>query len=150
MPKPPHTPTQTSFHTTVPFDSAQEVWFWFIEANQARLDGARFTAARGNIRRPCEPVDILRILDRLYRTRRLLMDHLRVLRFYGVRQMAPEGWRKAEARAATLWAEALKVLEPVLIAKKIMADPVAKAMNDDVVVPIWMLNEARNSPEAFR
>jgi hypothetical protein len=150
MPKPPHTPTQISFHTTVPFNSAQEVWFWFIEANQARLDGARFTAARGNIRRPCEPVDILRILDRLYRTRRLLMDHLRVLRFYGVRQMAPEGWRHAEARAATLWAEALKVLEPVLIAKKIMADPLANAMASDSVVPIWMLSEARKSPEAFR
>jgi hypothetical protein len=149
MPKPPHTPTQTSFHTTVPFESAQEVWFWFIEANQARLDGARFTAARGNIRRPCEPVDILRILDRLYRTRRLLIDHLRVLRFYGVRQMAPEGWRKAEARAAMLWAEALKVLEPVLIAKKIMADPIMD-LEDPHPSPLPFYGRGSASYEAFR
>lgn len=137
MSRPPHAPAQTSHQECVPFASPEEVWFWFIDANQARLDGARYTSARGNVRRPCEPVDILRILDRLYRTRRLMMDHLRVLRFYGVRQMAPESWRASEARAATLWREALKVLEPVLISKGIMKDRVAGILDDPIVVPIW-------------
>lgn len=105
----------------VPFRTAEEAWFWFIAANQARLEGARKNG--GGVRRPCEPIDILRILDRLYRTRRLLMDHLRVLRFYGARMMPPEGWRKSEARAATLWREAMAALEPVLISKKIMKEP---------------------------
>ncbi len=151
MSRPPHVPNQSSLHTTVPFTTAEEVWFWFIDANQARLDGARYTAARGNIRRPCEPVDILRILDRLYRTRRLIMDHLRVLRFYGVRQMPPEGWRKSEARAATLWAEALRALEPVFISKGIMKDALARAMqDDDVVVPLWLTPPTHNRPMVQR
>ena len=140
MARPPHAPARTSHQTCQPFATAEEAWFWFIEANQARLEGARFTAARGNVRRPCEPVDILRILDRLYRTRRLMMDHLRVLRFYGVRQMAPEGWRRSEARAATLWREAMRALEPVLVAKNIMKDRLNLCLaEDDVVVPLWLM-----------
>jgi hypothetical protein len=150
MSNPPHAPAQTSHQQFVPFNTPEEVWFWFIEANQARLDGARYTAARGNIRRPCEPVDILRILDRLYRTRRLMMDHLRVMRFYGVRQMAPEIWRKSEARAATLWREAMQILEPVFIAKEIMRNPIACVDDDDVIVPIWNLRMPTVQHGAFR
>ena len=101
-----------SIDDAIPFYSAEETWFWFVQANQARLDGARYTAGAGGVRRPCEPVDILRILDRLYRTRRLMIDHLRVLRYYGQRQMPPERWRRSEAKAATLWAEAMRALEP--------------------------------------
>lgn len=146
MPKPPRAPVQTSLHTTVPFDTTEEVWFWFIQANEARLDGARFTAVRGNVRRPCEPVDILRILDRLYRSRRLMMDHLRVLRFYGIRQMPPEGWRKSEARAATLWAEAMRALEPIFVSKKIMKDPFVRMVDAHrVVVPLWGLPQSSQS-----
>ena len=137
MSRPPHAPAQTSHQECVAFNTPEELWFWFIEANQARLDGARYTAARGNVRRPCEPVDVLRILDRLYRSRRLMMDHFRVLRFYGERQMAPEAWRPSEARAATLWREAMRILEPVLIGKKIMKDRVANILEDPIVVPIW-------------
>lgn len=150
MPKPPHAPAQTSHQQTVPFTTPEEAWFWFIDANQARLDGARYTAARGNVRRPCEPVDILRILDRLYRTRRLMIDHMRVLRYYGVRQMAPEAWRKTEARSATLWREAMRALEPVLIAKKIMRDRICVPLDEDgVVVPLWLLQD-KNSAGAYR
>lgn len=150
MPKPPHAPAQTRHQETVPFASPEEAWFWFIDANQARLDGARYTAARGNVRRPCEPVDILRILDRLYRTRRLMIDHMRVLRYYGVRQMAPEAWRKTEARSATLWREAMRALEPVLVSKKIMRDRISVALDDDgVVVPIWLLQD-KPSAGAYR
>lgn len=150
MSKPPHAPAQTSHQETVPFGSPEEVWFWFMDANQARLDGARYTAARGNVRRPCEPVDILRILDRLYRTRRLMMDHMRVLRYYGVRQMAPEAWRKREARAATLWREAMHALEPVFISKKIMRDRISISMDaDGIVVPLWQFQE-KNSTGVFR
>lgn len=152
MPKPPRAPSRTSLHTTVPFDTPEEVWFWFIQANEARLDGARYTAVRGNVRRPCEPVDILRILDRLYRTRRVMMDHLRVLRFYGVRQMAPEAWRKSEARAATLWAEAMRALEPIFVSKQIMRDPFARMVDEAsrVVVPLWAAHETGSAHGAFR
>lgn len=150
MSKPPRAPAQTAHQTTIAFSTPEEVWFWFMEANQARLDGARYTAARGNVRRPCEPVDILRILDRLHRTRRLKMDHFRILRFYGVRQMAPEGWRRSEAYAATLWREAMRVMEPVFIAKGIMRERYVVIDDVEVVVPIWMLQEKANAARRFQ
>jgi hypothetical protein len=133
----------------VPFNTAEEAWFWFIGANQARLDGARFTAARGNVRRPCEPVDILRILDRLYRTRRLMIDHMRVLKFYGDRQMAPELWRRAEARSHTLWKQAMKALEPVFIAKGIMRDRMHFDAGE-TVIPFWQLAQRAVQQGMFR
>ena len=105
---------------TIPFDSAQEAWFWFIRAQAARNDGARFAAGQGALPRPCEPIDILRVLDRLYRTRRLVRDHLLVLRHYGRRDMAPDPRRVKEARAYKIWAEALERIEAVLISKGIV------------------------------
>lgn len=54
---------------TTPFESVEEAWFWFITAQQAKNDGARFVAGGGLVTRPCEPVDILKILDSLHRKR---------------------------------------------------------------------------------
>lgn len=106
----------------VPFDSAEEVWFWFIQAQQARIDGARFTMGQGLMPRPCEPLDILKIMDRLYRQRRLMMDHLLVLRHYGRRMMPPDPNRVKEIRASKLWGEALERLESVFINKGIVQE----------------------------
>ena len=107
----------------VPFESAEAAWFWFIAAQEARNDGARFVAGQGNFPRPCEPLDILRILDRLYRQRRLLRDHLMVLRYYGRRRLPPDRHRIKEARAYTIWTEAMERMENVMIAKGIVARP---------------------------
>ena len=104
----------------VPFDSAEEVWFWFMRAQEAKNDGARFSASIGTMPRPCEPLDILRILDRLYRNRRLLKDHLMVLRHYGKRDMSPDPCRDFEAKAHRLWAEAMERIEPILEEKGIV------------------------------
>lgn len=103
-----------------PFDTAIEAWFWFIQAQQARNDGARYKAGMSLTSRPCEPTDILKILDRLYRQRFLVRDHLLVLRHYGRRQMAPDPRRAKEVRAYYLWREALDRIEPVLIRKGIV------------------------------
>ena len=105
---------------TQPFENVEEAWFWFIQAQQARNDGARFTAGLGLMPRPCEPIDILRALDRLYRNRRLQMEHLLVLRHYGRRQMPPDPRRMKEGRAHILWTEALERLEAVLETKGIV------------------------------
>ena len=32
---------------TVPFDNVEEAWFWFIQAQAARNDGARYAAGAG-------------------------------------------------------------------------------------------------------
>ena len=105
----------------IPFESAEEAWFWFITAQQARNDGARITAGGGLLQRPCEPVDILKILDGLHRKRRLKRDHLLVLRHYGRRNMPPERRRQKEARAFYLWEEALERMEPELERKGIIS-----------------------------
>lgn len=105
---------------TVPFEDAAEAWFWFIDAQQARLDGARITAGLSLYPRPCEPMDILKVVERLYRMRRLTMDHLLVMRHYGRRRYAPDARRIKEMRAANLWGEALDRLEPVLETKGIV------------------------------
>jgi hypothetical protein len=118
-----HTPRPQPDIETIPFSTAEEAWFWFIQAQQARTDGARFSVGQGLVARPCEPLDILGALNGLYRTRRLLMDHLLVLRHYGRRLMPPDRWRPKEMRAFGLWAEALARLEPVLIRKGIVAAP---------------------------
>lgn len=106
--------------TTTPFENAEEAWFWFIQAYQARNDGAQITANHGRVVRPCDPDDILKILDRLYRHRRLTMHHFRVLRHYGVRMIAPDSTRAREHLAARLWGEAMQIMGEVLIAKGIM------------------------------
>ncbi len=107
----------------IPFASAEEAWFWFIQAQQARNDGARFRVGAGLYPRPCEPLDILKVLDRLYRARKLMMDHVLVLRHYGRRMMPPDPYRVKEARAHKLWIEALGLMEFVLVGKGIVALP---------------------------
>lgn len=106
-----------------PFESAEQAWFWFIDAYQAKHEGARIKAGLSLVPRPCEPLDILKIVDRLYRNRRLIWDHLLVLRHYGQRKMPPDDTRAKEIKAATLWTEALEKLEDVLIAKQIVERP---------------------------
>lgn len=115
--------SSTTYHdNTTPFDSAEEAWFWFMLAQQARNDGARITAGAGLVKRACEPIDILKILDRFYRNRILHREHLLVLRHYGRRQIAPDATYAKEARAASLWDEAMDHLADVLISKNLMED----------------------------
>lgn len=104
----------------IPFINAEEAWFWFIAAQAAKNDCAKYVAGASLYPRPCEPVDILTVLDRLYRQRRILRDHLLVLRHYGRRQMPPDPYRIKEARAAHLWNEALERISPVLEKKGII------------------------------
>lgn len=105
---------------TIPFVDAQEAWFWFIAAQQAKNDQARFVSGQGLYPRPCEPLDILKVLDHLYRQRRLRRDHFLVLRHYGRRHLAPDACRAKEVRAAKLWHEALERMTPVLEKKGII------------------------------
>lgn len=103
-----------------PFLCAQDAWFWFIDAQEARNAGARLVKGMRRRERPCEPVDILNVLDRLYRARKVQRDHLLVLRHYGRRKMAPDARRAKEKRAAFLWGQAMQVLEVALIDKGIV------------------------------
>ncbi len=105
----------------VPFASAAEAWFWAALGLIARRDGAALRAGLGLVARPCEPLDVLRSIDRLYRNRVIDRDHLAVLADFGERSYPPDGSWPREARAARLWEEAMAKLEPALRRKGIVA-----------------------------
>src|SRR5580658_3317523 len=90
-----------------PFRSAEEAWLWTMAALQARRDGARYTANRGLVSRPCEPDDVIRCLDALYRRKRIDLVHARILRVWGERQTAPNAVHATERSDSRLWREAL-------------------------------------------
>jgi hypothetical protein len=104
-----------------PFGSAEEAWLWTMAALSARRDGARYTAGKGLLRRPCDPDDVVKCLDGLYRQRRIDLAHARVLRIWGERQMAPSVAVAAERNDHRVWAEALERLEWPLRVKGIVA-----------------------------
>jgi hypothetical protein len=100
-----------------PFASVDEAWFWTVAALTARHDGSRHGGARAP--RPCDPDDVVRCLDRLYRDRRIELAHARVLRTWGERQISPGGTGK-EAADMMLWRQAMDRLRPVLRQKGIV------------------------------
>ncbi len=104
-----------------PFASAEEAWFWTMAALAARNAGARIVSGQGLKVRPCEPDDVIRCLDRLYRQRRIEIAHLRVLRRFGDLQRAPDPHHPADRTALVLWREAMSRLEWPLKMKGIVA-----------------------------
>ena len=100
------------------FQSAEQAWFWTMGALVARREGTR--SRGGATPRPCEPDDVLRCLDQLYRRRRIDLLHARVLRFWGERQMAPDPGRARENSDWRIWREAMDRLEWPLRVKGIV------------------------------
>lgn len=117
-----YTPKPIPAREFEPFATAEEAWFWFIQAHHARLDGARIVAGAGGVERPCEPLDIFRTMERLYRARKLLIDHVMVLRHYGRRLLPPDPRKAKEMRAHRLWCEALQKMEEILVSKGIVRE----------------------------
>jgi hypothetical protein len=100
-----------------PFSSAEDAWFWTMGALRARREGTR--RGGGSPGRPCDPDDVVRCLERLYRRNRITPAHARVLRFWGGRQVAPDRCPRWESDCA-LWQEALARLDPMLREKGIV------------------------------
>ncbi len=51
---------------------------WSVQATIARHEGARVVAGLGNTVRPCEPVDVMRVVSRLNRDGVLSDRHVSV------------------------------------------------------------------------
>lgn len=102
------------------FGTTQEAWFWFMQANAAKVIGAKCSPGMGEVTRPCEPEDIMNIINKLYRQRNLLIDHIRILAHYGKKLCAPNSDRYREKKAHTIWREAMSKIEPVFISKGII------------------------------
>lgn len=122
-PKPTAIPRRATALAQIPFATAEEAWFWTMAALVARWDGARIVAGRGLVTRPCEPDDVVRCLDRLYRQRRVDVAHARILRLWGERGIAPDPRAPREAGDHRLWKEALDRLEWPLRGKGIVGTP---------------------------
>ena len=105
---------------TVPFHSAQEAWFWTVAALLARRDGAGVAWRPDGPARPCDPDDIVRCLDVLYRQRSIELLHARILRIWGERQAAPRADRMGQRSDYRLWHQALGQLEWALRARGIV------------------------------
>ncbi|CAH2606475.1 conserved protein of unknown function (plasmid) [Rhodovastum atsumiense] len=101
----------------VPFASAEEAWLWTMAAHVARRDG---TTMEDQTPRPCEVDDVIRILDQLYRSRRIGLAHAKVLRVYGEIQTAPRSTYGQERADARLWTEAMTRLAGPLRQKGII------------------------------
>lgn len=120
-PRAAHAPRFASIVAAEPFRSAEEAWLWTMAALIARRDGARIAAGRGEKVRPCEPDDVIKCLDRLYRQRRIDLIHARVMRIWGERGVAPDPRYAAERHDAAQWREAMNRLEWPLRVKGIVA-----------------------------
>ena len=94
-----------------PFATAAEAWFWTCRALEARREG---TGGGFGVPRPCTPDDVPRWLDQLYRAKKITLEQARVLRRFGDADQAPDPGCAGEARAAKLWAEAMRALAPLL------------------------------------
>jgi hypothetical protein len=104
-----------------PFHSAEEAWLWTMAALTARREGARYSANKGAVSRPCEPDDVVKCLDTLYRQRRIDLQHARILRIWGERRAAPNPAFASERGDWRLWREAMERLEWLLRVKGIIA-----------------------------
>lgn len=105
----------------VPFENAEDAWFWFIRCQRLRRAGARLSDGPGKTSRPCDPDDIYRAVRELAAERRLGREHLNVLARFGLRESPPDTRCREESRAARLWAESLDSLAGVLKRKAIIA-----------------------------
>lgn len=126
-PRPNRTPGRAEAARTEPFASAEEAWFWTIAALTARRDGARILAGQGLVSRPCEPDDVIKCLDRLYRQRRIELAHARIMRLWGERGAAPDPRHASERGDWRLWREAMARLEWPLRVKGIVDGPAIAA-----------------------
>lgn len=91
----------------VPFSCAQEAWFWFMDAYTARCDGAQIVAGSGLYNRPCDPLDILNIVQRLYKRGSLNDNHIKALRRFGAQGLMPDASQKSERASAAFWEDAM-------------------------------------------
>ena len=130
-PRPGRAPVMASMARTVAFRSADEAWFWTMSALIARREGARIVAGAGTTQRPCEPDDVVKALDRLYRQRRIDLQHARIMRIWGERGCAPDARQPGERGDARLWREAMNRLEWPLRVKGIVdGDDLTNAANE--------------------
>lgn len=103
-----------------PFTDAAQAWFWTVAA-LANRHGTGCAKIDMGTPRPCDPDDVIRALDTLYRRGAIGPAHARVLRRWGERSTVPIAGGTTSADAV-LWAEAMDQLAGMLRPKGIIAN----------------------------
>ena len=101
----------------IPFQTAEEAWLWCCKIRLGGEPGRHFDS---DYARPCETLDIYRIVDRLHRESILSDSHLRILVSYGQRLAPPLSFKRVYDYECALWDQALSRLEDPFRDKKII------------------------------
>ena len=91
--------------TTRAFKSAESAFFWYVHS----LDSKRHTGDFGN-KRPCEPLDILRAIERLVRRGVIQPAQVTILRKYGMSGRAPDASKDEQKQDFNLWKAAMRAI----------------------------------------
>lgn len=132
----PNTPSATCLRAAMgaaPFASAEAAWFWTAACLRAQQEPGRPRPDPG----PCRPDDVVKCLDALYRNRRVELLHVRILRLWGWRGVAPNPAWARERCDWRLWREALDRLDGKLRARGIVAGSVPLESGPLKVDPAW-------------
>ena len=106
---------------TVPFACAEAAWFWTASCLRASQEATKASGPHIPSPGPCRPEDVVKCLDALYRQRRVELLHIRILRIWGWRGVAPNPARARERCDWRLWHEALSRMEWPLRVRGIVA-----------------------------
>ena len=94
--------------TTEKFQSAEQLWFWFLYSKSVRND---FSRIRTNpTKRPCEILDVETMITKLYLSGKLSDEQLCVMKKFGDKRRAPHQHIWSENRAAAQWKSAMDVI----------------------------------------
>ncbi len=115
------TASSTPLRDATMFTTAEEAWLWYARCQIARNEGVRFTAGLGDVARPCDPDDIVREVQRLYRAKILRRSHLSILSRFGSMLTPPNPHDGHGRGEAVLWDEALDRLTTPLRHKGIVS-----------------------------
>jgi len=118
-------PPRISDSDPVPFENAEEAWFWGVKGVKCRMDGARMLPGMSQAERPCEAVDVVNCATQLRRSQRLSEQEIAVLFLYGQYNVPPRILDAKHAKAAIVWEHALNVL-----GKKLEQKGIIKAQKD--------------------
>lgn len=97
------------------FQSAEQMWFWFLYSRQIRAGFSSRSATPG--RRVCELLDVETLITKLYLSGQLTDEQLSVMKEFGDKRRAPHQHIWAENKKSALWRDAMQTIESAAVAR---------------------------------
>lgn len=118
-----YTPMPVVIKKGEPFHGPDEAWFWTVTCEKNALMGAKISANKALISRPCDPRDIMVHISKLIKSGLLKKPHLMVMKEFGDYQMPPDDRILEQRSKATLWQEAMQHLGKSLYGRGLVHSP---------------------------